>query len=126
MQNKICQWMMFLDNPNKGEMKEIMEENEKIKEAVEELETMSEDEELRRLADLRLKAERDEKSRMLYAEEHGIQIGEARGEERGLQKGKAERNIEIAKELLRFGVDIKIISQSTGLNQDEIEKLKQQ
>lgn len=108
MQNKICQWMMFLDNPNKKEMKEIMVENEKIKEAVEELEAMSDDEELRRIADLRLKAERDEKSRMLYAEE----------------KGKTERNIEIAKKMLLKKVPIEEVIEITGLTKEEIEKLK--
>ena len=53
--DKICQWMMFLDDPNKKEVEEIMKANEDIKKAVEELTKMSKDEELRRLAELREK-----------------------------------------------------------------------
>lgn len=44
--------------------------------------------------------------------------------EEHFEKGKAERNIEIAKNLLIAGVDIQVISTSTGLPKEEIEKLK--
>ena len=40
--------MMFLDNPEKKEVTKIMEENEEIKEAKEELEKISQDDILRR------------------------------------------------------------------------------
>jgi predicted transposase/invertase (TIGR01784 family) len=41
----------------------------------------------------------------------------------GIKQGKAEGLLEAAKNLLRFGVDKSIISQSTGLSAEEIEKL---
>ena len=48
--NAICQWMMFIDNPNKREVIQIMEENKNIKKAIEELEQVSGNERLRRIA----------------------------------------------------------------------------
>jgi len=42
-----------------------------------------------------------------------------------LDTAKDERTIEIAKNLLKNGVDIKIIEESTGLSIEEIEKLKE-
>ena len=49
-QDAVLQWMMFLDNPNKEEVTKIMEENKDIKEAKEELNQLSRDEVLRRIA----------------------------------------------------------------------------
>ena len=69
--NKLAQWVMFLDNPNESEVSKIMNENEEIKEAMSELEKISKDKELKRVAELREKAIRDEKSGLRYAREDG-------------------------------------------------------
>ena len=103
-QNKICQWMLFFDDPNKEELKDIMEENQNIKEAVEELKGMSEDEELRILAELREKGRRDEYAAREYAIEQSI--------------------IEMARKMLEEGIKIEVISKVTGLSYEEIEKIK--
>ncbi|NSM56865.1 Rpn family recombination-promoting nuclease/putative transposase [Wolbachia endosymbiont of Atemnus politus] len=50
----------------------------------------------------------------------GIQIGI----EKGTAKGRKEREMEVAKNLLKAGVSIDLIAESTGLSIDEIEKLK--
>lgn len=132
-QNRICQWMLFLDNPNKrGEMKEIMENNEKIKEAVEELTGMSKDEELRILAELREKGRRDEYARRKYAIEEGLREGmerglaegRARGLEEGRKEGRKEKLMEVAKHMAELKINIEIIEEVTGLTKEEIEELK--
>ncbi len=41
-----------------------------------------------------MKAQRDEEARIVYAQQQGIEIGEARGEARGIEIGEA-RGIEI-------------------------------
>jgi len=46
------------------------------------------------------------------------------GLKEGLEKGKKEKALEIAKNLLKNGVDDKIIQTSTGLSKDEINKIK--
>ena len=45
------------------------------------------------------------------------------GEIKGKAEGKAEGKIEIAKNLLHSGVDIDVIIKSTGLSNEEIQKL---
>ncbi len=93
-----------------------MAENEKIKEAVEELTGMSKDEELRILAELREKGRRDEYARRQYAIKQGLQEGR--------KQGIKENKIEIAKNMIRLGIDKEIIAKSTGLKIEEIEKLR--
>ena len=57
--------------------------NEEIKKAVEELNTMSEDNELRWQVELRLKGLRDEQARLAFATDKGI--------EQGIEKGRNRR-----------------------------------
>ena len=105
--DKISQWMLFFDDPNGKEVSQIMEDNKKIKEAVEELHIVSKDEELRRIAQLREKAIRDEAAAMELALEKGI--------EQGVKK--------IAKNMLKEKIPIETIIRLTGLKEEEIKKL---
>ncbi len=81
-----------------------------IKKAKEVLEEISRDEHARRLAELREKYIMDQKA---------IEDG---GYDKGLKQGK----IEIAKRLLKLGLEDSKIIEATKLTQDEIEKLKQE
>jgi predicted transposase/invertase (TIGR01784 family) len=51
--------------------------------------------------------------------------GEKMGEKRGIAKGREEGIREAAKNLLIAGVDMEIISKSTGLSEDELKKIKE-
>ncbi len=53
----------------------------------------------------------------------GLQKGIEKGLKKGIEKGRKERDVAIAKTLLKQGVDIEIIIKSTGLSKKEIEKL---
>ena len=125
--NKIVQWMMFLDNPNKKEVVQIMSINKDIRKAIEELEQVSGDEKLQVVAELREKAIRDEKAALAYALENGYKEGWEKGLEegleQGLEQGEQNRNLEIAKNMVSEGIDINIIVKVTGLTEDEIKKL---
>ena len=90
-----------------------MKENEEIKKANEEYEYLTGDEAERRLAFLREEAIRDEKTMLKGSREEGIEIG------------KKENKIEIAKNMLEEGMDIKTISRLTKLAIEEIEKIKE-
>lgn len=122
--NKVCQWMLFFDNPNKEELKNIMEENENIKEAVEELTGMSKDEELRILAELREKGRRDEYARRQYIIKEGMQKGMQKGMQQGLQQGEKNEKIKIARKMLIKEMSIEDIMEITGLTKEEMKKLK--
>ena len=129
--NAKAQWMMFLDDPNREEVREIMEKNEDIKEAVVKVHEMSEDEKIRRLADLREKAIMDEKAirkagyrrGMEKGLEDGKKIGIEQGIKQGKNEGKIEEKLEIAKKMKEKGLGIEQIKEITGLNQEEINKL---
>jgi predicted transposase/invertase (TIGR01784 family) len=47
-----------------------------------------------------------------------------RGLKEGIEQGIKQRNIEIAKNMLKKKIDIDTISECTGLSKKEIEKLK--
>ena len=52
--------------------------------------------------------------------------GKAEGEAKGEAKGKAEGKKETAINLLKMGIDVKIINQATGLQEKEIKQLTRQ
>ena len=55
--------------------------------------------------------------------QEGIKEGIERGMKRGLQEGRREEQINIARSLKNAGIDIKIISENTGLSIEEVLKL---
>lgn len=117
--DKLTQWMLFLDNPNNKEVLEIMNKNEEIKEAMEELEEISKDKELRLIAELKEKAIRDERNMM----EHAIEDGLKQGIEQGIEQGTKQAEIKMARYLKSKNIDMEIIMEATNLTKEEIEKL---
>ena len=79
LDDNLTQWMLFLNNPDSVEVKEIMEENDKIKEAAEKYDVILGDEELIRLAELKEKGEMDERNMKRVAREEGIKEGMKEG-----------------------------------------------
>jgi predicted transposase/invertase (TIGR01784 family) len=60
----------------------------------------------------------------LYSDRDELAAAEARGIEKGIEKGKTEEKMEIARAMLLDGDAIEKISKITGLTVKEIEKLK--
>ena len=106
--DKLAQWILFLDNPNDREVLRAMKENEEIKEAMEDLGEISKIKQLRRIAELKEKAIRDEQNALAHA----------------TKDGKRMKQIEIAKKLLERKMLIEDIQEITLLSKEEIEKLK--
>ena len=59
---ELLDWLYFLDNPESEKVKNIMKTNKELKEAGEKLNKISQDEKLRKIAELRQKAIMDEKA----------------------------------------------------------------
>ena len=59
---ELLDWLYFLDNPESEKVKNIMKTNKELKEAGEKLNKISQDDKLRRIAELRQKAIMDEKA----------------------------------------------------------------
>ena len=123
VQDDLGRWLMFLDNPNSMEVQKMVEEKEDIKEAMEKLEELSNDEHLRWLAELREKAIRDEKDRLKGATLKGMEKGIQEGEKTGQERGRKQRELEIAKNMLKKGVDIEFIADVTELTIEEIKNI---
>ena len=120
--DEVLQWMLFLDNPEKEEVTRIMEENEDIKEAKEELDRISQDDLLRRkvlnrtleIADqLQLKKEAKE------AREKGLSDGLATGEKIGIEKEKKS----VIKKLHELNISIEQIAKVVELKEEEVKEI---
>ena len=111
MEDKVNQWLALIDSEDRGLLKMAEEKNKVIKEAKKEVEYLTGDEEVKRLAELREKWEMDRNS----------EIGQAKKE--GIEEGKAEGKLEIAKSMLKRKFEIEDIISITGLPKEELEKL---
>ena len=119
--DQLLDWLIFLENPESERVTRKMEENENLKEAVEKLDRISEDEKMQRIIELREKAIRDEHA--IY--DKGLDDGIEKGIQKGKEKGAKEEKIKIVKSMLKENMDIEIIIKITGLTKEEIEKLKE-
>ncbi len=70
-----------------------------------------------------LKSYRDLKNSLDTAREEGIEEGIMQGMEQGIEQGRVKGKTETATALKKLGIAIEVISKSTGLSEEEIEKL---
>ena len=70
-----------------------------------------------------LKAYRDNKNTMDYAIQTAAEEGREEGRIEGRIEGRMEERIELARRLKQKGVDIEIIAETTGLTEEQVEKL---
>ena len=115
--NILNSWVKFINNP---EVKNMEENNKELKKAQEVLKEISQDEHERYLAELRQKYIMDQKA----IEDAGYDKGLKDGLEQGLEQGKNRQNETIAKKMKKQNIDIKVISEITGLSIKKIEGLK--
>ena len=85
--------------------------NEEVKKAKEVLDELSQDEHVRRLAELREKYIMDQKAT------------EAAGYDKGYEQGEKNKTLELAKKMKAQGLDSDTIHKITGISIDEINKL---
>ena len=114
-QDAVLQWMMFLDNPNKEEVTKIMEKNEDIKEAKEELNQLSKDETLRRIALKEELLRMDINQAKADAEEYG--------REKGRKEGAKEKEKTIIKKLYEINMPIEQIAEVVNLEISEVKEV---
>ena len=138
MTKRINQWSAFLDMERRDLLEMACKENDKVKRAVKNYEVLTGDEEVKRLAEIRLMSKLEEKSAIDWAREDGIkqgkEIGREEGREEGRKKGREEgreqekiettnKLKEIAKKLKEQKMPIKQIAEITGLSEEEIESI---
>jgi predicted transposase/invertase (TIGR01784 family) len=107
MNEKVNQWLAFIDDYDRRLVEMAEEKNETLKKARGEMEYLTGDEEVQRLAWLHEKWEMDRASAIGYAK----------------REGQKQEKIEIAKKMKAKGKSINEIMEITELTKEEIEKL---
>ena len=116
MNNKLNQWLVFIDGEDWGKIKMAEKNNKILKEAEKEVNYLTGDAETRRLAELREKWDFDWNWSMGYAKKEGREEG---------RKEMLNKQKETAKKLLKMGLSVEQISEATELSKEEINKLKE-
>ncbi|MBS9530014.1 Rpn family recombination-promoting nuclease/putative transposase [Wolbachia endosymbiont of Rhagoletis cerasi] len=126
LENIVEKWVYFFryaDETSEEELEKIIGSDVIIKKAYEELnrfnwsekEFIAYEQEIKRILDEQAVLAQKLDDATAKGREEGIQIGH--------EKGRKEREIEVAKNLLKAGVSIDIITQTTGLTVDEVKDL---
>ena len=115
MNEKINQWLAFIADNNREAIKLAEEKNDKLKKARIEMNYLTGEAEVRRLAELREKWEMDRISAINHATRKGKEERKDRTERKS---GRKEKSIEIAKEMLKIGIPIEQVIQATKLKKE--------
>jgi predicted transposase/invertase (TIGR01784 family) len=103
-ESKLMDWLRFLKAEREEEFKMLAAKNPLINEAYCKLQMMSEDEANRMIYEARLKAQRDDYSRMQGAR----------------REGREEGRVEIILQMAKHGMDIPAIAAITHISEGEI------
>ena len=114
--SNLATWLRFLNTDDKEELDKMAVRNAAFESAVCKYMELTEDEAIRMLAEENEKVWKDRQAEIKYAKEEGKAEGRA--------EGKHNREIEIARNAINMGLDIKNIITLTGLSKEEIEKLR--
>ena len=116
-------WLKFFTMKEKDNREVIMSELVKEKPVMEEVQKRYNN----FIKDRLMMNEYDKRQAYLYGNqimlEEERRLGIEEGIKQGMEKGKKEQQIYIARNLKKAGIDIKIISENTGLSIEELEKL---
>ena len=112
--DKLTKWVDFLTNPIDLERRTL--EDKDIEKARETLNYISTSKEERLIIEKIIEGRNDYYSAKNIAREEGIEEGE--------KKGEKNKSIEIAKNMLKEGLDISLISKLSGLSINEVKELK--
>lgn len=107
-ESNLATWLKFLNANSEEELEMVAKIGTAFNEAVCKYKELTNDEVNRMILEEREKAWKDERARLKFA----------------TQKSRNEQKIEIAKNLLNFGMDVGFVSRNKGLSEKEIEKLK--
>ena len=150
MNDPLNQWLALLDMERGDLLDMAKKKNEKIKKAYENYETLVGDEEIKRMAEIRLMSELEEQSALATAraigKERGEKLGRKEGEKLGREKGekigreqgekigreqgeKIGRDAkakEIVQKLLKKKMSLEEISEISGLTIAEIQGIEKE
>jgi predicted transposase/invertase (TIGR01784 family) len=120
----LVHWLLFLKSRNKKQWEVLKMREPVLGKAMTVLEFLSQDEEARRLYEMRQKALHDEASSLAGAKEEGIKEGIKIGTEKGKEEGRREEKVNTVRAMLQNGIDINVICEVTKLTKEEIAALQ--
>ncbi|MDR1471273.1 MAG: Rpn family recombination-promoting nuclease/putative transposase, partial [Synergistaceae bacterium] len=139
-EGELLDWLRLIRSESEEEIEMLATKTEEMKMTVGRLKILSADERTRMLYEARQLYLMDEAARRKAAVAEGEAKGRAEGEAKGRAegeakgraegraegeaKGRAEGKLEMAKRMLRSGLDIQLISQISGMSAEEIKNLK--
>jgi predicted transposase/invertase (TIGR01784 family) len=106
----LLDWLYFLQNPKSERVINKMKENKELKQAHDKLENLNNDEQMERLA------------HWIESAEYEYNSGMTTNYNEGFENGKKA----IAIKLLKKGMDIEFVQQTTDLSIDEIKELQKE
>ena len=109
--SKMEAWLWFIKHDKKEAVEMACYTEKQIQEAEEQYKKITSDEKMMAIIEVRERARREMLQDNYDAKQEGI------------EHGKAEEKLSIAKKLKQTGMDIKQISEITGLAEEEIEKI---
>ena len=112
-------WLKFFTMKEKDNKEKIMSELVKEKTIMEEVQRKYNN----FIKDRLMMNEYDKRQAYLYGNQIMLEEERRLGIEEGIERGKKEQQIYIARNLKKSGIDTKIISENTGLSIEEVEKL---
>ena len=128
MKDEKNQWLAFIDMERGDLLEMAKKENKVIEEALKDYEVLAGDEEVKRLAELRLMSKLEENSALATAREEGtkkgLKQGIEEGKKQGIEEGKKQEKKEIARRMIDIGAHINDIIKVTGLTEEEINSIK--
>ena len=116
---EIDPWLEFFINPYGEEVQNMARTRAELEEAVRQLRLLNADEEVQQLADAEDWARYDYNSAMSEMKQKGLE----EGIEEGIVQGEKRTNLKIVRKMLEKKMDINLISELTGLTEEEIKSL---
>ncbi len=131
---KLEEMLLIFNEKDNKLLKELSKGDEIMEEYVKDAYDASQDEEIIGLYDKELHEERLKNTLIENAEQRGIEQGLEQGLEQGIEQGikqgysngSYEKSLEVAKNMLKDGLDIDKIIMYTGLSKEEIQNLHTQ
>lgn len=116
-QDKRIKWLLFLKGVDKPDLWEAISMNEPtLQKAMDTLEFLSQNEEARRLYEIRQRALHDEASMIAGAKEEGRKEGK--------EEGKRKKEVEVAQKLIKRGFTNAETADISGMTEEEVQKLR--
>ena len=127
IEDPLNQWLLFIDNSDRRLIEMVVKNNKIFRDAKEDIEYLTGEEEERRLQDLRERWEMDRISEINYAKEEGErkgrQLGEQLGEKRGRQLGEKRGENNIIKKLFKNKMPAEEIAEKLGMALSDVLKI---